>query len=103
MKLAAALLHLYEKHVPAAVREYIDEDDGCSGKAEAHNKTGSAEKLKHLIQNALQQVTLRQSLQMEVRNRSIRNIWDDLNETKQRESCLRSRQRQLRCDPDSSY
>lgn len=23
----AALLHLYEKHVPAAVREYIDEDD----------------------------------------------------------------------------
>ena len=27
-ELAAALLHLYEKHVPAAVREYIDEDDG---------------------------------------------------------------------------
>ena len=26
-ELAAALLHLYEKHVPAAVREYIDEDD----------------------------------------------------------------------------
>lgn len=23
----AAALHLYEKHVPAAVREYIDEDD----------------------------------------------------------------------------
>ena len=26
-ELTAALLHLYEKHVPAAVREYIDEDD----------------------------------------------------------------------------
>ena len=26
-ELSAALLHLYEKHVPAAVREYIDEDD----------------------------------------------------------------------------
>lgn len=26
-ELAAALLNLYEKHVPAAVREYIDEDD----------------------------------------------------------------------------
>lgn len=26
-ELAAALLHLYEKHVTAAVREYIDEDD----------------------------------------------------------------------------
>lgn len=26
-ELAVALLHLYEKHVPAAVREYIDEDD----------------------------------------------------------------------------
>lgn len=26
-ELAAALLHLYEKYVPAAVREYIDEDD----------------------------------------------------------------------------
>lgn len=26
-ELAAALLHLYEKHVPAAVREYIDEND----------------------------------------------------------------------------
>ena len=26
-ELAAALLHLYEKHGPAAVREYIDEDD----------------------------------------------------------------------------
>lgn len=26
-ELAAALLHLYEKHVPATVREYIDEDD----------------------------------------------------------------------------
>ena len=26
-ELAAALLHLYEKHVPTAVREYIDEDD----------------------------------------------------------------------------
>lgn len=26
-ELAAALLHLYEKHVPAAVREYIDETD----------------------------------------------------------------------------
>lgn len=26
-ELASALLHLYEKHVPAAVREYIDEDD----------------------------------------------------------------------------
>ena len=26
-ELAAALLHLYEKQVPAAVREYIDEDD----------------------------------------------------------------------------
>ena len=26
-ELKAALLHLYEKHVPAAVREYIDEDD----------------------------------------------------------------------------
>lgn len=26
-ELTAALVHLYEKHVPAAVREYIDEDD----------------------------------------------------------------------------
>ena len=26
-ELTAALLHLYEKHIPAAVREYIDEDD----------------------------------------------------------------------------
>lgn len=26
-ELAAALLHLYEKHVPSAVREYIDEAD----------------------------------------------------------------------------
>lgn len=26
-ELASALLHLYEKHVPAPVREYIDEED----------------------------------------------------------------------------
>ena len=43
-ELAAALLHLYEKHVPAAVRGVHRRGRcSCSGKAEAHSETGSAE------------------------------------------------------------
>lgn len=38
-ELASALLHLYEKHVPAPVREYIDEEDVASPKPKKPAKT----------------------------------------------------------------
>ncbi len=43
-ELAAALLHLYEKHVPAAVREYIDEDDVVPAKPKRAAKPATPKK-----------------------------------------------------------
>ena len=64
-ELAAALLHLYEKHVPAAVREYIDEDDVVV--PAKPKRTAKPPALKSRWRSHLQ-LTLHQSLRMEVRN-----------------------------------
>ena len=52
-ELAAALLHLYEKHVPAAVREYIDEDDAVvPAKPKRAVKPAAPKKAEEPIQSA---------------------------------------------------
>ena len=67
-ELAAALLHLYEKHVPAAVREYIDEDDAVVPVSRSAQRNRQCRrKLKRRWKLHLQ-LTLRRSLWMEVKN-----------------------------------
>ena len=52
-ELAAALLHLYEKHVPVAVREYIDEDDVVvPAKPKRTAKPAAPKKVEEPIQGA---------------------------------------------------
>ncbi len=52
-ELATALLHLYEKHVPAAVREYIDEDDVVvPAKPNRTAKPTAAKKVEESVENA---------------------------------------------------
>ena len=51
-ELAAALLHLYEKYVPAAVREYIDEDDVVPAKPKRAAKPAAPKKAEEPIQAA---------------------------------------------------
>ena len=48
-ELAAALLHLYEKHVPSAVREYIDEDDVVPAKPKRAAKQAAPKKVEESV------------------------------------------------------
>ena len=51
-ELAAALLHLYEKHVPSAVREYIDEDDVVPAKPKRTAKQAVPKKVEAPVEIA---------------------------------------------------
>ena len=48
-ELAAALLHLYEKHVPSAVREYIDEDDVVPAKPKRAAKPAAPKEVEESV------------------------------------------------------
>ena len=51
-ELAAALLHLYEKHVPSAVREYIDEGDVVPAKPKRSAKQAVPKKVEAPVEIA---------------------------------------------------